>query len=411
MAIDVRALKKSYGDRRTRCAASISRSMPTGQIIGLLGPNGAGKTTLVEILEGLRTASSGSVSVLGLDPAHAPGALRARLGVQLQTTAFMNELTVTETLRLYAALYPDRVRLQADVAAEAVLERVDLNDKAKALVRTLSGGQKQRLALAMAMLHDPDLYILDEPTSGLDPIARRQIHDILLALKRDGKTDPAVVALSRRDRSARRSRDHPVGRDRSSPTARRSSCWRARPARRRCGSDVDTASTIRRGWCRRRPSKAATARCSATAPSDPTAAIVGLADSLRASGATLADLRLKRPSLEDVYLATRSRRPIMIRATLALIRAQLIEIRRSKTALFWMTAFPLGFLLLFGFVMARSDARVMAFMMPGLLTTTLMSGIAVRRGVAARAAARDRLAAPAARHAGAGRSRSRSRTA
>ena len=93
----------------------------------------------------------------------------------------------------------------------------------------------------------------------------------------------------------------------------------------------------------------------------------------------------------------------MIRSTLALIRAQLTEIRRSKTALFWMTAFPLGFLLLFGFVMARGDARVMAFMMPGLLTTTLMSGVAVRRGDAARAAARDRLAAPAARDAGAGR--------
>ena len=80
--------------------------MSTGQIIGLLGPNGAGKTTLVEILEGLRTATSGSVAVLGLDPAHAPGALRARLGVQLQTTAFMTELTVVETLRLYGALYP-----------------------------------------------------------------------------------------------------------------------------------------------------------------------------------------------------------------------------------------------------------------------------------------------------------------
>jgi ABC-2 type transport system ATP-binding protein len=123
IAIDVRALTKSYG---------------------------AGKTTLVEILEGLRTSSSGSVAVLGLDPANAPGALRARLGVQLQSTAFMTELTVVETLRLYAALYP-RSSARADV-----LERVDLQSKAKAVVRTLSGGQKQRLALSMAMLHDPD---------------------------------------------------------------------------------------------------------------------------------------------------------------------------------------------------------------------------------------------------------------
>ena len=117
-----------------------------------------------------------------------------------------------------------------------------------------------------------------------------------------------------------------------------------------------------------------TARCFVIRTADPTAAIVSLADSLRASGAKLADLRLKRPSLEDVYLELIEGGRIMMRATLALVRAQLIEIRRSKTALFWMTAFPLGFLLLFGFVMARGDARVMAFMMPGLLTTTLMSG-------------------------------------
>src|SRR6185436_3757410 len=97
-------------------------------------------------------------------------------------TAFMPELSVIETLRLYGALYPK------SLAPLAVLRRVDLEDKARALVRTLSGGQKQRLGLAMAMLHDPDLYLLDEPTSGLDPLARRQIHDILRALKRDGKT-------------------------------------------------------------------------------------------------------------------------------------------------------------------------------------------------------------------------------
>jgi ABC-2 type transport system ATP-binding protein len=180
-AIHVHALRKLYGavDALRGIDVSIAAS---GQIVGLLGPNGAGKTTLVEILEGLRVPSSGTVSVLGLDPATASTALRARLGVQLQATAFMPELTVLETLRLYAALYPK------SQPARGVLRRVDLEDKAGALVRTLSGGQKQRLALAMAMLHEPDLYILDEPTSGLDPIARRQIHDILKELTRDGKT-------------------------------------------------------------------------------------------------------------------------------------------------------------------------------------------------------------------------------
>lgn len=189
-AIEVRGLKKSYGEVHALRGLDLTIES-AGQIIGLLGPNGAGKTTFVEILEGLRTATAGTVSVLGLDPATASGALRARLGVQLQTTAFMNELNVVETLKLYLALYPQADRLTtADTRerVEGALARVDLKDKAGALVRTLSGGQKQRLALAMAMLHHPDLYILDEPTSGLDPIARRQIHEILLGLKRDGKT-------------------------------------------------------------------------------------------------------------------------------------------------------------------------------------------------------------------------------
>ncbi|MEO7158585.1 MAG: ABC transporter ATP-binding protein [Vicinamibacterales bacterium] len=166
-AIDVHALWKSYGAHlrqgsggpEVHALRGIDLSIAaTGQIVGLLGPNGAGKTTFVEILEGLRRATSGSVSVLGLDPARASGALRARLGVQLQSTAFMLDLTVLETLRLYGAMYP-KTR-----PAEDVLQRVDLVDKAKAMVRGLSGGQRQRLALAMAMLHDPDLYILDEPT-------------------------------------------------------------------------------------------------------------------------------------------------------------------------------------------------------------------------------------------------------
>ena len=184
MVLEVSALTKSYGPVHALGGIDLSIDT-TGQINGLLGPNGAGKTTLVEILEGLRTATSGSVLVLGLDPAKATGGLRARIGVQLQTTAFMNDLTVTETLRLYASLYPAAAGLGR---IAPTLERVDLSDKARATVRGLSGGQQQRLALAMAMLHDPDLYILDEPTSGLDPIARRQIHDILLGLKRDGKT-------------------------------------------------------------------------------------------------------------------------------------------------------------------------------------------------------------------------------
>ncbi len=302
IAIDVRALKKSYGDVHALRGIDLTIDA-TGQIIGLLGPNGAGKTTLVEILEGLRTASSGSVAVLGIDPARAPGALRARLGVQLQTTAFLTELTVFETLRLYAALYPKPVVSafkRIDNRLGAVLERVDLQDKAKALVRTLSGGQKQRLALAMAMLHEPDLYILDEPTSGLDPIARRQIHDILLALKRDGKTillsshyldeiealADRVIILSAGQIVADGTPLELLAR-----SAGASTLWLE------VNGVDDPSRLLPRATFEGRDGALFRFRTS-----DPTAAIVALADSLRSSGATLADLRLKRPSLEDVYL-------------------------------------------------------------------------------------------------------------
>ncbi len=302
IAIDVRALTKSYGAVHALRGIDLTIDS-TGQIIGLLGPNGAGKTTLVEILEGLRTASSGTVTVLGLDPMHATAALRARLGVQLQSTAFLTELTVLETLRLYAALYPEPVGSafrRLDSRLGAVLERVDLQAKAKAVVRTLSGGQKQRLALAMAMLHDPDLYILDEPTSGLDPIARRQIHDILLALKRDGKTillsshyldeiealADRVIILSAGLIVADGTPLQLLAR-----SAGASTLWLE-------VSGVDDPSRLL-------PQAAFEGRDGAMfryRTADPTAAIVGLADSLRASGSTLVDLRLKRPSLEDVYL-------------------------------------------------------------------------------------------------------------
>ena len=296
VVIEMSGLRKSYGSVEALRGVDLSIA-GHGQIVGLLGPNGAGKTTLVEILEGLRPRTAGSVTVLGLDPAKATAALRARIGVQLQSTAFMPELTVREMLSLYAALYPAPVRRERMVE---ILGKVDLVDKASAMVRELSGGQKQRLALAMAMLHDPDLYILDEPTSGLDPIARRQIHDILSSLKRDGKTVllsshylDEVEALADRVIILAAGRIVADGTpfELLARAAGASTLWVD-------VSGVDDPSTLvpnatfdgRDGTLLRYRT------------SDPTAAIVGLADSLRHSGVRLADLRLKRPSLEDVYL-------------------------------------------------------------------------------------------------------------
>jgi ABC-2 type transport system ATP-binding protein len=293
IAIDVHGLRKSYGSVHALRGIDLT-IQGSGQIVGLLGPNGAGKTTLVEVLEGLRPATSGTVKVMGLDPAHAAGALRARLGVQLQATAFMPELTVAETLKLYGSLY-----LQSMPPAD-VLARVDLLEKAKALVRTLSGGQKQRLALAMAMLHDPDLYILDEPTSGLDPIARRQIHEILRALRQAGKTVlisshylDEIEALA--DRVVILSAGEVVADgtplDLLARAAGASTLWLA------VQGSVDAERLVPQATFEGLDGHLFRYRTT-----DPTAAIVGLAESLRLSGARLDDLRMKRPSLEDVYL-------------------------------------------------------------------------------------------------------------
>ena len=296
IAIEVRQLRKSYGDVQALRGIDVSVAA-TGQIIGLLGPNGAGKTTFVEILEGLRPATSGTVLVLGIDPAHAPAALRARLGVQLQSTAFMEDLTVTETLQVYAACYPGASSVRR---IAPTLERVDLTGKAKAMVRGLSGGQRQRLALAMAMLHDPDLYILDEPTSGLDPIARRQIHDILIALKGDGKTIllsshylDEIEALADRVLILAAGEIVADGTplELLSRAAGASTLWLE------VSGVIDPATLVPQATFEGRDGLLFRYRTP-----DPTAAIVGLADSLRTSGARLDDLRLKRPSLEDVYL-------------------------------------------------------------------------------------------------------------
>jgi ABC-2 type transport system ATP-binding protein len=293
LAIDIRGLTKTYGTITALDDLDLSVESG-GQIIGLLGPNGAGKTTLVEILEGLRTPTSGRVSVLGLDPGAARGRLSTKLGVQLQSTAFMPDLTARETLALYAALYPS-ARRPDDVLAE-----VSLAEKANALVRTLSGGQQQRLALAIATIHDPDLYFLDEPTAGLDPEARRQIHDVLVQLEARGKTIvlsshylDEIEALARRVIVLAEGRVVADGTPlellaRADGT---STLWveAADPG------DLATLvpSATFEGW------NGALARYRTT---DPTGAIAGLGATLRARGARLLDIRLKRPSLEDVYL-------------------------------------------------------------------------------------------------------------
>ena len=178
--IEVRGLVKRYGE--LVAVAGISFQVHRGEVFGFLGPNGAGKTTTVECLEGLRTPDEGRVRVLGEVPSPTNYALKAKLGIQLQGTAFLPRLTVEETLTLFARLYPRRREI------EELLELVALKGKRRSRVKDLSGGQRQRLAVALALVNDPELLILDEPTAGLDPQARRALWEVIAGLKGEGKT-------------------------------------------------------------------------------------------------------------------------------------------------------------------------------------------------------------------------------
>jgi ABC-2 type transport system ATP-binding protein len=175
-AVRVRDLRKSYGE--VQAVRGISLEIPRGCVAALLGPNGAGKTTTLEIIEGLRSADSGEVEVLGTSPEHA----RRRLGVQLQESALYEDLTCNETLRLFGRLYG----YEAD--ARALLELVEMGEAGDRRAANLSGGQKRRLQIALTLCNDPELVVLDEPTTGLDPIARRQTWAMIRALHDQGRT-------------------------------------------------------------------------------------------------------------------------------------------------------------------------------------------------------------------------------
>ena len=179
-ALRVQNLRKAFGD--VVAVNGLQLEVHPGECFGLLGPNGAGKTTTIEICEGLTEPDSGDVEVLGRRWHSDESALRQRLGIQLQETQLADKLTVTETLQLFRSFY------HQGPSVSHVIDLVQLGEKRSARVVTLSGGQKQRLALACALVGDPDLIFLDEPTTGLDPQARRQLWDLITEFKGMGRT-------------------------------------------------------------------------------------------------------------------------------------------------------------------------------------------------------------------------------
>jgi ABC-2 type transport system ATP-binding protein len=180
IALQIRQLRKAYG--ALLAVDSLDLEVHTGECFGLLGPNGAGKTTTIEICEGLLDPDSGSVELLGRDWRTQARELRELLGIQLQETSFSEKLTVFETLALFRSFY------QRSAEVPELLRLVQLEEKRDARVGKLSGGQKQRLALACALVGDPQFLFLDEPTTGLDPQARRQLWDLINQLKSGGRT-------------------------------------------------------------------------------------------------------------------------------------------------------------------------------------------------------------------------------
>jgi ABC-2 type transport system ATP-binding protein len=273
-AIVVEELRKSYGQHEA--VRGISFHINEGEVFGLLGPNGAGKTTTVEILEGYRERDSGRVDVLGFDPARAETAYRERIGVVLQQSQLWSNLTVRETHRLFAGYY----REPRDV--DEVIELIGLGPKRDERVKTLSGGQKRRLDLGVALVGDPDLVFLDEPTTGFDPAARRAAWEMIRSLRSLGKTilltthylDEAEqladrVAVLREGRIVRE----------GTPAELTGNATETEVRYRRNGQEVVIRTT------------------------EPTKLLHDLTQEALAEGRELDGLTVRRPTLEDVYLA------------------------------------------------------------------------------------------------------------
>ena len=179
--LEVTDLTKTY-ENGLQAVKGVSFSVNRGEVFGILGPNGAGKTTTLEMIEGLRPITSGSVVLDGINTHEQPYLVKQRIGIQLQSSAFFQNLKLTELLEMFAALYG------ATINARDLLMEVGLQDKANFLVKNLSGGQKQRFSIATTLVNKPVIVFLDEPTTGLDPQARRNLWDLIAQIKKRGTT-------------------------------------------------------------------------------------------------------------------------------------------------------------------------------------------------------------------------------
>jgi len=295
-AISALGLRKSYGP--LEAVKGIDIEVRSGEVFGLLGPNGAGKTTTVEILEGLRPRSGGNVTVLGFDPDRQKQALKDRIGVCLQATNLPDKMKVHEALDLFGAFYSKRVD------GDALLRRLQLWEKREAGYATLSGGQKQRLALALALVNDPQLLFLDEPTTGLDPQVRLEIRDLIEELRSEKRT---ILMTTHYIEEAERLCDRvaiiddgiiiAIGspRELQEKSATQSSIEISLGAPLPAGEMPVWPDTIRAILSDDR-------RQLSVSSSRPPKTLVELVKWIDAQGLELADVHLNRPTLEDVFI-------------------------------------------------------------------------------------------------------------
>jgi ABC-2 type transport system ATP-binding protein len=294
--IQVEGLRKNYGD--VAALRGIDFEVRAGEVFGLLGPNGAGKTTTVEILEGLRSRSSGRVTVLGCDPEVQTRQLKDRIGVCLQATRLQDKIKVREAMELFAAFYT------RTVDSAQLLKRLQLWEKREAQYSTLSGGQKQRLALALALLNDPQTLFLDEPSTGLDPQARLEIRDLVMDLRREQRT---ILLTTHYIEEAERLCDRVAIVDEGRIIAMGTPREIQDRAAGESVIEIECATPLDGGalpsWRDAEKVSLDEGRTRVSVVSRrPARSIVDMMKWLDEKGIELADIRIKRPSLEDAFI-------------------------------------------------------------------------------------------------------------